>query len=199
MALYLLKLNQYSNDLAQISGYRFITDEDAVDFVINPNQFLEVNQNQWNYTKGLLDAGSTITYPISAHPPNLNDVHIQEITPLQAAKVKAYSNVAHQINQRLGSSLAIINLYKFIIADNILKDAGYFITDENRDQKYLDIVNSGVQKHIRALEEYIDVRDRMSSDLHFIINFVQFEDALEAATTRQQVKTVYDNMMEYFK
>jgi hypothetical protein len=200
MPKYLIKIVDDANDMRRMSGYRIINDEwGADDFQVDPDLFLEVNSNQFTYAKNLLDAGATITYPTSASLPlSVDDLTIVNVTPLKAAKVKAYSNIASQINNRLMSNLIFLNIYKFILTDNKLKNGGYFVTDENREQIYLDIVNNGDQNYIRALEEYLDAKDRMETDFWFGNKFLQFEDALRAATTVQEVKDLHDTAMGFF-
>ena len=200
MPKYLIKIEDDVTGWRKFGGYRLINDEWGADtFYVDPDLFLEVTSNQFTYAKNLLDAGATITYPTSASLPlDASDLNIVNVTPLKAAKIRAYSNIASQINHRLTSNLALMNLYKFVIADNILRNGGYTITDENREQVYLDIVNAGVQKYITALEQYLDVRDRMSSDLWFFNQFITFEDSLRSAETIEEVQTLHDTAMGYF-
>lgn len=213
MPRYLIKTVDDVDGWKKMSGYRLINDEWGADtFQVDPDRFLEVNSNQFTYAKNLLDAGATITYPVSAtitYPTSatpspsgqtleLSDLNIVNVTPLKAAKIRAHSNIANQINNRLMSNLMVMNIYKFVLVDSILKNGGYFVTDENREQVYLDIVNNGDQKYIRALEEYLDVKDRMATDFWFGTKFLQFEDALRTATTIQQVKNLHDTAMGFF-
>lgn len=199
MPKYLIKIIDDVTDWKKMSGYRVINDEWGADtFVVDPDLFLDVTSNQFTYVKNLLDSGATITYPASASPPTQDDLTIVNVTPLRAAKVRAYSGIASQLNARLMSNLTMLNIYRFVVTDNILKNGGYFVTDDNREQVYLDIVNSGVQKYIRALEEYLDAKDRMSVDFSFGTKFLIFEDNLRAATTVQEVKDLYDTAMGYF-
>lgn len=198
MALYLLKIQDNSSNWKKIGGYKMINDEQSADFVMDENLYMEVTHNQWTYVKNLIDSGSTITYPASADPLTQDDLVIENVTPLRSSKIRAFSNISHQVNQRLLQNGAVMYIFKFIVNDNILKNAGYIITDDNREQVYLDIINTENDNLISTLEEYLDIRDKLNENLWFFNNFMIFEDRLRSAATVKEVKNLYDIAMSYF-
>jgi hypothetical protein len=49
----------------------------------------------------------------------------------------------------------------------MLASQGLFLTDENREETYLNIINTGDEQLINALERYIEIKDSM--DKIFIV------------------------------
>lgn len=56
-------------------------------------------------------------------------------------------------------SLNLIAFMEFIRCHDILASHGYFITDENREELYIDILNKDDQKLLDILQKYIDLSD----------------------------------------
>lgn len=89
-----------------------------------------------------------------------DDIKIQKVNDLEEAKKKALVD----LNNRYSGSIyqmSSINLFQFISATLKLMDAGYFITDSNREEKYLEIIQSDDEDLIDALKDFLDVRDNV--------------------------------------
>lgn len=71
------------------------------------------------------------------------------------------------INPEL-ASVSGLAYYGFMCLNNELADKGFFITESNREAKYLSILETGDEKLIEMLERYLNYRDEIGrvSALH---------------------------------
>ncbi len=60
------------------------------------------------------------------------------------------------------SIISGIHLYDYININNILNDKGYHIHDDNKEEKYLEILETGDEDLIDKLEIYLNARDIVS-------------------------------------
>ena len=74
-----------------------------------------------------------------------------------------------------------------MVSFSVLAAAGHFINADNREEKYLEIINTGDTDLISALEEYLDAYDAITPILSMWNDVKQFETDLEAATTEEEV------------
>ena len=56
----------------------------------------------------------------------------------------------------------LIYYIDFIDTNNILNSKGFFITDENKEEKYLEILETGNEDLIDTLERFLISKDRLS-------------------------------------
>lgn len=61
------------------------------------------------------------------------------------------------------ASINVIDFYGFFTSFSKLATSGYIITDENREEKYLEIINTGDEDLIDALEGYVECKDKIQS------------------------------------
>ncbi|MFG1493373.1 hypothetical protein [Halobacteriovorax sp. ZH4_bin.1] len=59
------------------------------------------------------------------------------------------------------ASISGYTFYGYMCLNNELCDKGYFITSENRESKYLEILETGNEDLIQKLEDYLNMRDQI--------------------------------------
>ena len=59
------------------------------------------------------------------------------------------------------ASIAGLTMYGFIVLNNDLVNAGYAITNDNREEKYLAILETGDEELINKLEDYLNYKDEI--------------------------------------
>jgi hypothetical protein len=89
-----------------------------------------------------------------------DDIKIQKVDDLKEAKKKALADLNNRYSGNI-YQMSSINIFQFISATLKLMDAGYFITDSNREEKYLEIIQSDDEDLIDALKDFLDVRDNV--------------------------------------
>ncbi|MEG1313801.1 MAG: hypothetical protein RSD40_05755, partial [Bacilli bacterium] len=118
-----------------------------------------------------------------------------DITSLRGATIK---RVRMLVNPEL-ASVSGLTYYGFMCLNNELADKGFFITEENREAKYLAILETGDEKMIEKLEQYLNYRDEISrvSALHKSFEALR-KNILNEEDPEVIVKTANDFMDTYY-
>lgn len=80
--------------------------------------------------------------------------------PLQAHKNAAIYKLKQLVTFELGK-ISSFDLYRYNVLHDELAAEGYFITSKNREQKYIEIIETGDVDLISSLEKYLEARDNL--------------------------------------
>ena len=127
-------------------------------------------------------------------PLSRDSIKIVKVDELEAAKRSARSELNHMFSgsyERLGG----LNLFRFIGSMLKLMDAGYFITEKNREEKYLEIIQSEDDELIDALKEFLDIRDNIVE--YQLQHYQHYRDGLKAIKKAKSEKALNEAMKVY--
>ena len=121
---------------------------------------------------------------------DVSDLIIEELDPLETAKQTAIIKARDLIYTTRINKLAIAKFYRFFILSHYFADKGIFITEENRENKYLEIINSAAQLEdpdaseaiIANLEEYINLLDSLSEMKNILKDLDAFIESVNEVT-----------------
>lgn len=117
--------------------------------------------------------------------------------PLAAAKDSSIVKVRMLVTPEIGKTAGLV-LYSFIILNNDLSSRGYFITDKNREEQYLAILETGDEELIAKLEQYLNYRDELESSAYLERKFSAFRKQLQNAKTVEDVTTIEQQFLTEF-
>lgn len=131
------------------------------------SKYINLSHNTAKKLNELLTAGNTviISKDTDFNGPELQpwDLSIKEsLTELQIKKNSILFNARKRLNQEL-VLLNILSIYNYLEHNNNLINNGYIITEKNREEKYLEILNTGDSALIHSLELYLEAKDELSS------------------------------------
>lgn len=89
-------------------------------------------------------------------------------------------------------------LYGFIVLNNDLSNEGYFITNENREEKYLQILETGDEKLIAKLEDYLNYKDEIEAVSSLERKFSKFRQEINECDTAEKIEETEKNFLEDF-
>ncbi len=122
-----------------------------------------------------------------------------QIDDFKERKVKKFDQEKQKVlnglrNRIAGLSVAtsFFEVYEFIAVTGILASQGVFITDENREETYLKIINTGNEELINALEKYLEIKDNMDQIFRKYKNTIDFMKRVEQATSSDELKVMMD-------
>lgn len=100
----------------------------------------------------------------------------------------------------------ILDMYRFIVINNWMIANGYFITNENREEKYMEIITSiseiedeeESEAKINKLEQYLNLMDKLASDNNIIISMDEAVDNIIKAETSDEVTHIFNSYMAQF-
>jgi hypothetical protein len=97
------------------------------------------------------------------------------------------------INELISNQLMISNfeLYHFFKLNHYLEAKGFFITDENREEKYLEVINSGDTETLEKLSEYLDSLDDFNAIDAVYMKYKEYKEKIKAAKTKQEISEAY--------
>lgn len=120
-----------------------------------------------------------------------------ETDNLQEARNAALAKVRMLVSPDL-ARISGFSLYGFTILNNDLIAAGYPITNSNREEMYLKILETGDEVLINKLEDYLNYRDEVEAVAHLERKFSAFKKDVKIATSIEAVKELQDRFLERF-
>jgi hypothetical protein len=175
-------------DLYQVVGVHNIDAQ----FAAPVELYLTLNDNlSFTIMRGL-NNGLTITIPIvtveTIGEGNLvaGDFTVERRTTLERYKRRKLHKVRSIFTLYL-SNIGSISFFNMFNAFAGLADQGYFITDANREEKYLEIIALNDPNLISLLEDYLEAYDLVSPIANMWTNVKTFEADLEVATNQAEV------------
>lgn len=130
-------------------------------------------------------------------PGEFEVIDLETSDPLNEARDASVTKIRMLITPEL-SKISGFALYGFIILNNDLSNAGYFITNENREEKYLEILETGDEKLIAKLEDYLNYRDEIDTVAYFERKFSEFRAEIKTASSVEEVEQIEQRFLERF-
>jgi len=112
-----------------------------------------------------------------------------------------YKNIIiTKIRQLVNHQQAIvggIHMYDFIIINNELADKGYNIYDGNKEEKYLEILETGDEQLIEKLEIYLNAMDIVGRASAVEHKYLKFYSNINDCDTLEEIDDLYKEMTLY--
>ena len=118
------------------------------------------------------------------------DLNIIQKDSFTELKDRTFTKAMEYMNSRLKVA-SVLDVYEYINYNNILIDKGYFITDENRMAKYLEIVETGDEELFQILEKYLELKDRLNEGNMLNNIWLKFKNTVTGAVTKEEIDTAY--------
>jgi hypothetical protein len=177
--------------------------------LLNSNEYVEVSPSAYLRIINKLDLHRTepecvIYYDATLNPSILQDSDIKEIEkPELSVQDKLEKEKTHFIRvmgDSIGDKMSISNfaLFNFFKLNHYLASKGYFITDENREEEYLKVINSGDADVLEKLSEYLDALDEFNAIDEAYKSFKEFKDRIDGAIDEKELRAIYDEFAKTF-
>ena len=88
-----------------------------------------------------------------------------------------------------------IQMYEFIMINNYLSDKGYFIHDDNREEQYLAILETGNEDLIDKLEIYLLAKDDIARASSLEKLYTKLYNDMNAASSTELADEVFSAFM----
>ena len=89
-------------------------------------------------------------------------------------------------------------LYNFIMNNNELASQGYFITNSNREEKYIEIIETGNEKLIETLESYLESKDLLERAASLKVKLDKYRKEISRLTTAEEIKAQEEQFLTDF-
>lgn len=94
-------------------------------------------------------------------PIEIGHVKVIELSSFKTKKAMELARVQLRFNAFVSAS-SILEHFSYFSSAILLAERGFMITDANREEKYLDIINEGDEYLLKTLEEYLETRDNLA-------------------------------------
>jgi len=108
----------------------------------------------------------------------------------EAAFVRAKMHVTPEMAKHSG-----YELYNFMCKNNELASKGYFITDNNREDQYIKIIETADDNLINLLESYLESKDKIQRGFHISAKLDEFNQNLNRAETEEEITKLEEDLI----
>lgn len=137
-----------------------------------------------------------IKKPIMSNEVMPNDLIISDITNdleviKHSALIKAKTLVTPEITKESGYTL-----YEFIVYHDELMEEGYVITNKNREQKYMDIIETEDEELIELLENYLEAKDKIARGFFIKKKYDKLSKAVLKSKTQEEIENLVNTFID---
>jgi len=90
------------------------------------------------------------------------DVVISETDGLEKDKMVAIASIYGKVDYQL-FHISAFDHFNYLNMFSKLASKGIFITDENKEEKYIEIIEKGDEAFITLLEDYLEAKDKLEA------------------------------------
>lgn len=124
-----------------------------------------------------------------------SDVVVVETDDLMKDKLLFLSDVYRLVDYAL-FYVSATDFFEYLSVYNDLHSLGICITNDNREEKYLEIIETGDEKLIEKLETYLEKKDKLESISYVYKRSREFEKKAFDCETIEELELVKE---EYYK
>lgn len=180
------------NDCGEYYSINFIT-KNTGQFLREGSTYFPVSNVVAEEATKAVQEGKIVTFPKGLKTEvTISDLSIQDVDGLKLKQNLAIVRKRNELSAAI-SPLNGFDFFNFFMCNNILASNGYFITNGNREEKYIEIINTGNQELIMALEEYLTSIDRMNIPNYQYKKFKKFEEDVLMCESEEEVEELLRN------
>jgi len=164
---------------------------------------LKLSYMSYKLMEQALSAGKTIHIQKSklrtdeVLPGEFDVIDLAESDPIQQARDASTTKMRMLVTPEL-SKISGFALYGFMILNNDLINAGYAITNTNREEKYLEILETGDESMIAKLEDYLNYKDEIEAIANLERRFSAFKTSIRTASSELEIEDLESKFLERF-
>lgn len=163
--------------------------------------YLKLSEVAYRMIKDATDEGKSIRIvkPLSANEVLPNEVVIVDVekTDVEAAIDSAVIRVRKLVTFEL-SKVSGFTLYEFNTIHTELLEDGFFITNKNREQKYIEIIETGNIEIIEKLERYLEAKDTLDRAYSIKTRVDKFVSQIKKLTSVDEIREAENKFVSDF-
>lgn len=123
---------------------------------------------------------------------------VYSVAPEDNNKLSQVRRIRALINPTL-SSVSGFTFYTFMVLNNLLNSKGYYIHDDNREEVYLEILETGDSGLIDTLERYLNMKDDIHRVSQLDSKFTEITSQIMESSGDDVVKMADEFIEEHYK
>jgi len=120
---------------------------------------------------------------------------VYSVAPEDNNKLSQVRRIRALINPTL-SSVSGFTFYTFMVLNNLLNSKGYYIYDDNREEVYLEILETGDSGLINTLERYLNMKDDIHRVSQLDSKFTEITSKIMESSPEDDVVKMADSFIE---
>ena len=195
--IYVAPFNDRAN-VRYLTGYRILSSYETWD----PELFVLISKEIYEYLQS--NAVNIAVNKITCSIKDLCLLSTSEIiaidsttTNLDAVKVLLKNKALMLTKTRLDDTMYFA-FFNFILNNNKLLSEGFAVTNENREDKYLEIVNKNDAGLLDALSEYLDSMDKLLIFNKYYLLYMKFIGQLDTQTDIDSANKLFETFNSEF-
>jgi hypothetical protein len=123
---------------------------------------------------------------------SFHEIVVYDTNELERDKLIFLSEVYRRLDYHL-FFVSAVDFYDYMSCFNELAARGHFIIDSNRQDKYLEIIESGDESLISALETYLECKDKLDTISYVYKRTKSYEKATMDAETKEDLDKIIES------
>lgn len=211
---YFAKITKSDNSSNKIYFFEVIEVENKENSIYEPDKYIEIDESVYSYLKGILETSTFNSnninnnqFRIYAYQESLSspitDISIFKQNNDESLKsfeniddiTELVNNIIETVNKEflLKSKKFEINMHMYISSAMYLMSHGYFITEENKNKKYIEIVQTKDSDLINKLNTYLSYYDKMENYKIFYNRYTEFLNNLSKLSNKDEILELFEN------
>lgn len=193
MSQYLLKIHDLGNNWL-ITDYTFYHNDQPVD----PLLYRVVDEPLYRQILELLKTNN-IQFSKEVNNLTLDDLILIPIeNPLDKYKYDAIMKLENFVGDRI-RPFEMFKFFNFLRLHDMFYMKGIIITDTNREEEYLKIIEKQDTEEIKLLEEYLYLRDDISENGFLYSRYKESKSEIEAAANEEETDSIVISFLNAFE
>lgn len=169
-----------------------IWDADAV--MIPRGDYVEIENNSVTEINNAIVTGKKIRLKAKAKLDGVltvNDFVVTNVSKVEVQRKRLMEMLSAEAQGSLGL-VSALDFFEYLELFVQFLEKGIYITNKNREEKYLEVINTGDRDTIEALERYLEIRD---NTLTAVNSYTNTKSAMKRAFNSKSVREldiVYD-------
>lgn len=211
---YFAKITKSDNNSNKIYFFEVIEVENKENSIYEPDKYIEIDESVYSYLKGILETSTFNSnninnnqFRIYAYQESLSspitDISIFKQNNDESLKsfeniddiTELVNNIIETVNKEflLKSKKFEINMHMYISSAMYLMSRGYFITEENKNKKYIEIIQTKDSDLINKLNTYLSYYDKMDLYKIFYNRYTEFLNNLSKLSNKNEILELFEN------
>ena len=211
---YFAKITKSDNSSNKIYFFEVIEVENKENSIYEPDKYIEIDESVYSYLKGILETSTFNSnninnnqFRIYAYQESLSspitDISIFKQNNDESLKsfeniddiTELVNNIIETVNKEflLKSKKFEINMHMYISSAMYLMSRGYFITEENKNKKYIEIIQTKDSDLINKLNTYLSYYDKMDLYKIFYDRYTEFLNNLSKLSNKDEILELFEN------
>lgn len=176
--------------------------KNTLDALANRNEkMLKLSYMAYEIIKGALENHLVVHINKSLQtdevlPGEVTVIAPDQANPLTSRRQAAIAKVRMIVTPEL-AKVSGLSLYGFTVLNNDMINAGYAITNTNREEKYLEILETGDEELIQKLEDYLNYKDEIERVASLERKFSAFQRKVNNADL-EEIEGLENEFLEQF-